>query len=348
MGVQVMFVVLFMFLATVESQKGGVSFWRDKVTLTCPQNGTWKNNMENKNALEPGETHEFHFKGQAQYYCEYDNNEEEKIKYYFFVKGKACENCFEVDGFLFLLVILVDVIGTAVMMRIIYVCTKRKHPNAPLQPPRTRRTRPQADQSSAYEVGIVRNRLFRMAVQVVFAVIFMFATSVKAETVKGGATFWNKEVTLTCPESDKVTWYKEKSTTPETTENPPNPFTFTYERQVQYKCRYEIDGSPTKTLDYYFYVKGKACKNCFELDPRIFLGIIVVNVIGTAVLMMIIYRCSKKKSIDGPSPSIKPTPRAGHRAPHGPSAEYETLNPNTRSQDTYSTVVNSGMVNRTG
>uniref|UniRef100_A0A3B5KV14 CD3 gamma/delta subunit Ig-like domain-containing protein n=1 Tax=Xiphophorus couchianus TaxID=32473 RepID=A0A3B5KV14_9TELE len=171
-------------------------------------------------------------------------------------------------------------------------------------------------------------------------VILNFIT---VQLVKGGATFWNKEVTLTCPESDKVTWYKEKSTTPETTENPPNPFTFTYERQVQYKCRYEIDGSPTKTLDYYFYVKGKACKNCFELDPRIFLGIIVVNVIGTAVLMMIIYRCSKKKSIDGPT-----TPRAGHRAPHGPSAEYETLNPNTRSQDTYSTVVNSGMVNRTG
>ncbi|XP_014836252.1 PREDICTED: T-cell surface glycoprotein CD3 epsilon chain-like [Poecilia mexicana] len=148
MGVQVMFVVLFMFLATVESLKGGVSFWRDKVTLTCPGNGTWTNKMDKENALKPGETHEFKFKGQAQYYCEYG---EEKIKYSFFVKGKACENCFEVDGFLFMLVILVDVIGTAVLMRIIYVYTKKKHPNVPIQPPRARRTRPQGDQSSAYE-----------------------------------------------------------------------------------------------------------------------------------------------------------------------------------------------------
>uniref|UniRef100_M3ZL37 CD3 gamma/delta subunit Ig-like domain-containing protein n=2 Tax=Xiphophorus maculatus TaxID=8083 RepID=M3ZL37_XIPMA len=191
-----------------------------------------------------------------------------------------------------------------------------------------------------------------MAVQVVFAVIFMFATSVKAETVKGGATFWNKEVTLTCPLTGSVTWHKEKSKNPETstsTKNVPKEFTFTYERQVQYRCQYEIAGPPPEsTVNYYFYVKGKACKNCFELDPKIFLGIIVANVIWTAVVMMIIYRCSKKKSSDGPSSSIKPTPRAGHRAPHGPSADYETLNPNTRSQDTYSTVVNSGMVNRTG
>ncbi|XP_008424838.1 T-cell surface glycoprotein CD3 epsilon chain-like [Poecilia reticulata] len=149
MGVQVMFVVLFMFLATAESQKGGVSFWRNKVTLSCPENGTWTNKME-KATLGAATTYEFIFKGQAQYYCEYES-EGEKFKYSFFVKGKACENCFEVDGFLFMLVILVDVIGTAVVMRIIYVCTKRKHPNVPIQPPRARRTRPQGDQSSAYE-----------------------------------------------------------------------------------------------------------------------------------------------------------------------------------------------------
>ncbi|XP_054884061.1 uncharacterized protein LOC129358861 [Poeciliopsis prolifica] len=324
MGIQVMFVVLFMFLATVESQKGGVSFWRNKVTLTCPQNGTWINKMDAKTLLEPGVTYEFNYKGQAQYYCEYDN-EEEKIKYDFFVKGKACDNCFEVDGLLFMLVILVDVIGTAVVMRIIYVCTKRKHPNAPLQPPRTRRTRPQADQSSAYEVGIVRNRI-----------------------TKRGATFWRKKVTLTCPGNEDVTWFKGNLDKPEESKQSPNnvSFTFTYERQVQYRCQYTINKN--EKVNYYFYVKGKACDKCFELDPKFFLTIIVVDVIGTVVVMMIIYKCYKKKSSDGQTPSTKPTPRAGHRAPHGPSAEYETLNPNTRSQDTYSTVVNSGMVHRTG
>ncbi|XP_014836261.1 PREDICTED: T-cell surface glycoprotein CD3 epsilon chain [Poecilia mexicana] len=184
-----------------------------------------------------------------------------------------------------------------------------------------------------------------MVVQAVFVVIFMFATSVKAETtVKGGAEFSKKEVTLTCPGDGA--WYEGQPTTPKPTilprgsEKKINTYTFTYERQVLYRCE------PNSNI-YYFYVRGRACENCFELDPKLFVTFIVVDVIMTAVVMMIIYRCSKKKSSDGPTPSVKPTPRAGHRAPHGPS-EYETLNPNTRSQDTYSTVVNSGMVNRTG
>lgn len=75
------------------------------------------------------------------------------------------------------------------------------------------------------------------------------------QLVKGKATFWKEEVTLTCPESDSVTWYKEKATTSETTGNPPNQFTFLYERQVQYRCQYTKDESAT--VNYYFYVKGK-------------------------------------------------------------------------------------------
>lgn len=74
------------------------------------------------------------------------------------------------------------------------------------------------------------------------------------QLVKGGATFWKENVTLTCPESAGVTWYKEKATTSETTENPSDQFTFIYERQVQYRCQYTKDES---TVNYYFYVKGK-------------------------------------------------------------------------------------------
>ncbi|XP_043974812.1 T-cell surface glycoprotein CD3 epsilon chain-like [Gambusia affinis] len=187
-----------------------------------------------------------------------------------------------------------------------------------------------------------------MAAQAVFVVIFMFATSVKAET--GGATFWREDVTLTCPESHGMTWYNEKSTqeTSPLAVNQPNEFKFRYERPVQYRCQHKNNDQDPKTMNYHFYIKGKACKNCFELGPMFFLTFIVVNVIGTAVLMMIVYKCSKKKNSDGQTSSIKLTPRPGPRAPHGASTEYETLNPNTRSQDTYSTVVNSGLVNRTG
>ncbi|MEQ2255454.1 hypothetical protein ILYODFUR_014039 [Ilyodon furcidens] len=182
-----------------------------------------------------------------------------------------------------------------------------------------------------------------MAVQAVLIVLLMFATTVKTET--GQATFFKKSVTLTCPEQG--TWYKEDTKVQETRDL----FTFPYESQVKYRCEYDNtkdDGSTTK-MKYYFYVKGKACDNCFELDAVFFLVIIFVDIIGTVVVMMIIYRCSKKKSSEVPPPTIKQAhPRTGHWAPQDQSSHYELLNRNTQSTDTYSTVVNSGMVNRTG
>ncbi|MEQ2184110.1 hypothetical protein GOODEAATRI_004558, partial [Goodea atripinnis] len=148
MGVQAVWLVLLLFVVHVETQKGGVTFWRGTVTLTCPENGTWTGLP--KPEPSTSKTHEFQYKGQAQYVCAYQADEEEQ-KYLFYVKGKACENCFEMDGFLFMLVILIDVIGTAIVMRIIYVCTKKKSPDPPPQPQRARGSRPGPDQSSAYE-----------------------------------------------------------------------------------------------------------------------------------------------------------------------------------------------------
>ncbi|MEQ2290803.1 hypothetical protein AMECASPLE_006703 [Ameca splendens] len=150
MGVQAVWLVLLLFVVRVETQKGGVTFWGGTVTLTCPENGTWTGLP--KPEPSTSKTHEFQYKGQAQYVCAYQaNTEGEEQKYLFYVKGKACENCFEVDGFLFMLVILIDVIVTAIVMRIIYVCTKKKSPDPPPQPQRARGSRPGPDQSSAYE-----------------------------------------------------------------------------------------------------------------------------------------------------------------------------------------------------
>lgn len=147
MGVQAVFVVLLMFVVTAQSKIGKVSFWGDTVTLTCPGEGTWLDTAD-KNKTD---TRSIQFTGKAQYVCEYESEDSGTIKYLFYVKGKACKNCFEVDGLTFLLVILVDVIGTGILMRIIYVCTKKKQPNVPIQPPRARGPRQRADQSSAYE-----------------------------------------------------------------------------------------------------------------------------------------------------------------------------------------------------
>ncbi|XP_070399391.1 T-cell surface glycoprotein CD3 epsilon chain-like [Nothobranchius furzeri] len=140
MGVRAVFVVLLLLEATVEahSGKGDVAFWRDKVTLTCPGIATWFEG-ENKvnSSTNSNLTLEFEYKRLSQYSCEYEEHGLVR-KCHFFVKGKACPNCFEVDGFLFMLVIMVDVIGTAVLMMTIYKCTKKRRPAGPPPPPRFR------------------------------------------------------------------------------------------------------------------------------------------------------------------------------------------------------------------
>lgn len=180
-----------------------------------------------------------------------------------------------------------------------------------------------------------------MAVPAVFVVLLMFATAVKTQEP---AVFQNKKVILNCPENGK--WFKgikEEITT----KQPSWDFPF---QPGQYSCKYDkkTDNDKPVEVEYKFYVKGRVCENCFEMDAKFFVVIIVADLIGTAVVMMIIYKCSKKKSSDKPPPIAKPPPRTGNRPGHGPS-EYESLNPNTRATDTYSTVVNnSGMLNRTG
>uniref|UniRef100_A0A8D3D5A9 Membrane protein DAP10 n=1 Tax=Scophthalmus maximus TaxID=52904 RepID=A0A8D3D5A9_SCOMX len=85
-----------------------------------------------------------------------------------------------------------------------------------------------------------------------------------------------------------------------------------------------------------------ACANCVELDASSFGLVIAADMAGTVVLMAIIYKCTKKRSSAGPTPSSKAPARSGGRAPPVPSPDYETLNAHTRSQDPYS------VVNRTG
>lgn len=107
-----------------------------------------------------------------------------------------------------------------------------------------------------------------------------------------------------------------------------------------YYCEYTNEDSPSQK--YYFYVQGKACENCFEMEASFLMLAIIVDVVMTGFVMMIIYRCTKKKSSPAPHSSKAPPARSGGRAPPVPSPDYEQLNPQTRGQDTYS------LLNRTG
>ncbi|XP_032364764.1 T-cell surface glycoprotein CD3 epsilon chain isoform X2 [Etheostoma spectabile] len=111
-----------------------------------------------------------------------------------------------------------------------------------------------------------------------------------------------------------------------------------------YYCEFhiEVDGSELNDKKkYYFYVKGKVCENCFELDSFVVGLAIVVDVLGTAFVMMVIYKYTKKKYSAGLSQVSKAPARSAGHAPPNPDT-YEQLNPRTRAQEPY------GVLNRMG
>ncbi|MEQ2234997.1 hypothetical protein ILYODFUR_037139 [Ilyodon furcidens] len=176
-----------------------------------------------------------------------------------------------------------------------------------------------------------------ISVQAVFVIFLMFATTVKTqEEVKGEVTFWRKSVTVKCTDNSEV-YLVDKSTESLGTE-----YEFEYNGQVEYMCKLQGNKTP-----YRLYIKGRTCDNCFELNAKFFLMIIIVDLFGTVGVMIIIYSCSKNKSSDRNPKPTKTTPKTGSRGPPIPSPDYAPLNHHTLSTDTYSSV-NTPVVNRTG
>nr|AIC33823.1 T-cell surface glycoprotein CD3 epsilon [Lutjanus sanguineus] len=171
-----------------------------------------------------------------------------------------------------------------------------------------------------------------MGVQAVLAILVLFTATVKA---KEGVTFWRENFTMHCPGDG--TWYKDNEVVGNGTE-----LELHYENSKKglYHCQYSPDGTDKNI--YFFYVKGKVCENCFELDGLVFLLVIIADVAVTGLLMVTIYKFTKNKSSPGPGHASKAPARSQATSPPVPSPDYEALNSRTRSQDTYS------VVNRTG
>ncbi|XP_003449345.1 T-cell surface glycoprotein CD3 epsilon chain [Oreochromis niloticus] len=172
--------------------------------------------------------------------------------------------------------------------------------------------------------------MLSMGVQAVLVVVLLGVATTKAEEPE--VEFWRTKVTLTCPEEGN--WYKYS----ESLKNKSQDYEFTYTSKGTYRCEY---GSEPKSK-YYFYVEGNACEDCFELEGNTLFMVIVGDLLLTIIMMVIVYRCTNKKSSTGPPQPSKAPPRSGGRGPPVPSPDYEALNPQTRAQDTYS------MVNRMG
>ncbi|XP_020358516.1 T-cell surface glycoprotein CD3 epsilon chain isoform X1 [Oncorhynchus kisutch] len=147
---------------------------------------------------------------------------------------------------------------------------------------------------------------------------------------KGYVSFWRTTVTMTCP--GKGQWYED---TVQMEENGNKELTKNYDENKRvYHCVYD-DEFKEKT-NYQFYIKGKVCKDCYELNPPLVAGAIIGDLLVTGGVILIVYLRARKKS--GPAAPQKPTSRsAGRGPPVVPSPDYEPLSLATRSRDIYAT-----------
>ncbi|KAK9520559.1 hypothetical protein VZT92_020437 [Zoarces viviparus] len=171
-----------------------------------------------------------------------------------------------------------------------------------------------------------------MGVRAALAFLLLFIAA--AEARDGGVTFWKEKFTMTCP--GEGTWYMKN----ELIKNESTMWERPYNGKTKglYHCIYKEDQHKEDKTKYYFYVKGSVCANCFELDALVFAVAIVVDVVGTACVMVIIYRCTKKKSSAG----LTQAPKAPARSGGEPPTHYEPLNHQTRAQDPYSSINRMG------
>ncbi|XP_061638367.1 T-cell surface glycoprotein CD3 epsilon chain-like [Phyllopteryx taeniolatus] len=145
------------------------------------------------------------------------------------------------------------------------------------------------------------------------------------EAGAGGVSFWRENVTMTCPNNGS--WFKAGNEVGYRS----NSYTLTYNGKNKglYHCEYG------KNSKYYFYVEGKVCTDCFELDATMFGSVIVADVSITIILMILIYKWTQKKSSPGAKAPAGPAP---------PSPDYKHLNTHRRSQDPYSFINNSKLM----
>ncbi|XP_038817939.1 T-cell surface glycoprotein CD3 epsilon chain-like [Salvelinus namaycush] len=154
--------------------------------------------------------------------------------------------------------------------------------------------------------------------------LLLIMTTVEGE---GDVSFWRTTVTMTCPA--KGLWYEG---TVQMEQDEREKITKDYDENKRvYYCVYG-----NEKTNYQFYIKGKVCKDCYELNPTLVAGAIIGDLLVTGGVILIVYLRARKKS--GPAAPQKPTSRsAGRGPPVVPSPDYEPLSVATRSRDIYAT-----------
>ncbi|XP_075871355.1 T-cell surface glycoprotein CD3 epsilon chain-like isoform X2 [Nelusetta ayraudi] len=120
-------VVAVLLAASVEAnQVTGVEFSGKMFTMTCPKNGKWFH----KGSIIPGSEEStllrpYDDTAKGLYHCEY-GTDSSTVKYYFYVQGRVCDNCFELTPYEMMVAIVVDVLLTLLVMLITYKCSQKR------------------------------------------------------------------------------------------------------------------------------------------------------------------------------------------------------------------------------
>ncbi|XP_056467607.1 T-cell surface glycoprotein CD3 epsilon chain-like [Gadus chalcogrammus] len=169
-----------------------------------------------------------------------------------------------------------------------------------------------------------------MRIHIGSVLVFLLLSFARSEYT-GGVSFWQKNFTMTCPK--KGDWYKTEgdikiNQASETLEQEYNDMT-----KGHYHCIHNKE-------KYHFYVKGKVCENCYELDPVTVAVVIIADVLLTLGVILVVYvRARKRKSAGAKPKKVSSSGPSGSPATSSP--DYQTLHPNSRS-DPYSTVHRMG------
>ncbi|KAJ8256536.1 hypothetical protein COCON_G00186880 [Conger conger] len=167
--------------------------------------------------------------------------------------------------------------------------------------------------------------------------VFVFALVVVECAEVGDVSFKGMQFTITCPYGENITWSR----------GPADGRTLTTEYNETNKGEYKCSSTYTDTEiteHYYFYVQGKVCENCYELDGSVLIGLIGMDLLVTGGIVILIYNCTRRKSASGPSTAPASRRPVRSSAPSVPDRDYEQLSHATRDRDTYAVPG----VNRTG
>ncbi|XP_048837047.1 T-cell surface glycoprotein CD3 epsilon chain-like [Brienomyrus brachyistius] len=112
-------------LTVMAETTGSVEFKIEEVTLTCPEEFTaWDDKSD---WSFPTHTLKYTADVKGLHKCKKTETE----KYYFYIKGYVCPNCYELDGTLVIGFVIGDLLVTMGIVILIYHCAQKKSGSSP-------------------------------------------------------------------------------------------------------------------------------------------------------------------------------------------------------------------------